>query len=99
VVHRLRSPGSAVHPLTTSGLASAGPFFDPFDLLPMKQITYKLESHYGRTRAYPVDQEAILFCQLTQSKTLTAGSVGTIKGLGFLPVDRDGFEIDPRELY
>ena len=99
MVHRLGSRGSATDPLTTSGLATAGPFFDPFDLLPMKQITYKLESHYGRTRAYPVDQEAVLFCQLTQSKTLTAGSVGTIKGLGFLPVDGDGFEINPSELY
>jgi len=48
----------------------------------MKPITYKLESSYGRLRAYPVDQEAILLCQLTQSKTLLPGSIGTIKGLG-----------------
>jgi len=65
----------------------------------MITITYKLENAYGRTRAYPVSQEAILFCQLTQSKTLLASSVGTIKALGYVPVDRDGFEIDPRELY
>ena len=65
----------------------------------MKQITYKLEHHYGRTRAYPVDQEAILFCQLTQSRTLTGGSIGTIKGLGFMPVDENGNEINPAELY
>ena len=65
----------------------------------MITITYKLESAYGRTRAYPVSQEAILFCQLTQSKTLLASSVGTIKALGYVPVDGDGFEIDPAELY
>ena len=74
-------------------------FFAPFHLLPMKQITYKVESHYGRKRAYPIDQEAILFCQLTQSKTLTAGSLGAIKGLKFLPVDQHGFEINPGDLY
>ena len=65
----------------------------------MKPITYKLESHYGRLRAYPVDQESILFCQLTQSKTLTGGSVGAIKGLGFCPVDEHGTEINPGDLY
>lgn len=99
MVHRLGSRGSATDPLTTSGLATAGPFFDPFDLLPMITITYKLESAYGRTRAYPVSQEAILFCQLTESKTLLPGSIGTIKALGYVPVDRDGFEINPSELY
>jgi len=65
----------------------------------MKRITYKLESFYGRLRAYPVDQEASLLCHLTQSKTLLPGSIGDIKGLGYIPVDRDGFEIDPKELY
>lgn len=65
----------------------------------MKQITYKLENSYGRTRAYPVDQEAILLCHLTQSKTLLPGSIGTIKALGYLPVNQDGFEINPKELY
>ena len=65
----------------------------------MITITYKLESAYGRTRAYPISQEAILFCQLTQSKTLLASSVGTIKALGYVPVDGDDFEIDPAELY
>ena len=65
----------------------------------MKQITFQLESHYGRLRAYPVDQEAILFCQITETKTLTSRSVGAIKGLGFCPVDQYGNEIDPTELY
>ena len=65
----------------------------------MKKISFKLESHYGRLRAYPVDQESILFCQLTESKTLRGGSVGAIKGLGFVPVDQHGTEIDPTELY
>lgn len=65
----------------------------------MKSITYKLESAYGRLRAYPVDQEAILLCHLTQSKTLLPGSIGDIKGLGYLPVDQEGNEIDPKELY
>ena len=65
----------------------------------MITITYKLESYYGRTRAYPISQEAILFCHLTQSKTLLASSVGTIKALGYVPVDQDGFEIEPSELY
>jgi hypothetical protein len=69
-------------------------------LIQMITITYKLESAYGRTRAYPVSQEAILFCQLTQSKTLLASSVGTIaKPLAMFPLNQDGFEIDPAELY
>ena len=65
----------------------------------MITITYKLESSYGRTRAYPISQESILLCQLTQSKTLLPGSIGTIKALGYLPVNQDGFEINPQELY
>lgn len=65
----------------------------------MKQITYKLESSYGRTRAYPVDQEAILLCHLTQSKTLLPGSIGDINGLGYEPVDQHGNIIKPSELY
>ena len=65
----------------------------------LKPITFKLESAYGRTRAYPVSQEAILLCQLTNSKTLLPGAIGTIAGLGYECVDRDGFAIEPSQLY
>jgi len=65
----------------------------------MKPITFKLESSYGRTRAYPVSQEAILLCRLTGAKTLLPGAIGTIAGLGYECVDRDGIVIEPSVLY
>lgn len=65
----------------------------------VKQITFKLESHYGLTRAYPVSQEAILLLRLTGTKTLIPSALGTIAALGFLCVDTEGNEITPSLLY
>lgn len=65
----------------------------------MKQITFKLESSYGRNRAYPVSQEAILLCRLTGAKTLLPQSIGTIAGLGYECVDQTGEVIVPSILY
>jgi len=98
VVHRLRSRGSAVHPLTNSGLATAGPFFDPFDLLPMKRIAFEVKSYYGRNLAYPVDPEAFLFLHISRTKTLIPADIGTIRELGFVCVDQNGKEITYAEL-
>jgi hypothetical protein len=65
----------------------------------MKDLRFKLESSYGRTRAYPIDQTAILLVRLTRAKTLLPGDIGTFAGLGYRCVDRDGFEITPGMLY
>jgi len=65
----------------------------------MKLIQFNLERHYGTTRAYPIDQEAILLTRLSKTKTLLPGDIGTIAGLGFLCVDQTGKEIKPSELY
>lgn len=65
----------------------------------LKPITFKLESAYGRTRAYPVSQESILICQLTQSKTLLPSAMGTIAALGYECVDQAGVAIVPSILY
>lgn len=54
----------------------------------MKHATFKLERHYGQTRAYPVNQEAILLVRLTGAKTLLPSAIGTIAGLGFDCVDQ-----------
>jgi hypothetical protein len=66
---------------------------------PVKPITFKLESHYGLTRAYPVSQEAILLLRLTGTKTLIPSALGTIAALGFLCVDTEGNEITVSQLY
>ena len=66
---------------------------------PMKDLTFKVETSYGRTRAYPVDQTAILLVRLAKSKTLLPQDIGTFAGLGFRCVDRDGFEIQPSILW
>jgi len=65
----------------------------------MTDLTFKLESSYGRTRAYPMDQTAILLVRLAKSKTLLPQDLGTFAGLGFLCVDQTGREIKPSELY
>jgi len=65
----------------------------------MQTITFKLESHYGLTRAYPVSQEAILLLRLTGTKTLIPSAMGTIAALGYLCVDTEGNEIKPSQLY
>ena len=65
----------------------------------MKNLRFKLESSYGRYRAYPIDQTAILLVRLAKSKTLLPQDIGTFAGLGYRCVDRDGFEIQPSQLY
>jgi hypothetical protein len=65
----------------------------------MTDLTFKLEASYGRTRAYPVDQTAILLVRLAKSKTLLPQDIGTFAGLGYRCVDRDGFEIQPSILW
>jgi hypothetical protein len=65
----------------------------------MTDLTFKLEASYGRTRAYPVDQTAILLVRLAKSKTLLPGDIGTFAGLGYRCVDQDGNEITISQLY
>ena len=65
----------------------------------MKPIRFKIESHYGLSRAYPLDQEAILVCRLSKTKTLLPGDIGTVAALGFEAVNQYGVKIDPKELY
>lgn len=65
----------------------------------MKQITFKIESSYGRNRAYPVSQDAILLCRLTNAKTLLPQDIGTIAALGYECVDQTGKVIVPSVLY
>jgi cell shape-determining protein MreC len=65
----------------------------------MTDLTFKLEASYGRTRAYPVDQTAILLIRLAKSKTLLPGDLGTFAGLGYRCVDQDGNEITISQLY
>jgi hypothetical protein len=65
----------------------------------MTDLTFKLEASYGRTRAYPIDQTAILLVRLAKSKTLLPGDLGTFAGLGYRCVDQDGNEIKLSQLY
>jgi hypothetical protein len=65
----------------------------------MTDLRFKLESSYGRTRAYPVDQTAILLVRLAKSKTLLPQDIGTFAALGYLCVDQDNNEITPGMLY
>ena len=65
----------------------------------MQPITFKLESHYGLTRAYPSSHEAILLLRLTGTKTLIPSAMGTIAALGYLCVDTEGNEVKPSQLY
>ena len=65
----------------------------------MKDLRFKLESSYGRTRAYPIDQTAILLVRLTRAKTLLPGDIGTFAGLGYRCIDQDDKEIVPSVLY
>lgn len=80
-------------------MALSGPESSPFPFQTMKPIRFNLERHYGLTRAYPIDQEAILLTRLSKTKTLLPGDLGTIAGLGFVCVDQQGREIKPSELY
>ncbi len=65
----------------------------------MQDLRFKLEPSYGRARAYPVDQTAILLIRLAKSKTLLPQDIGTFAGLGYKCIDQDGNEITPSLLY
>ncbi len=65
----------------------------------MTDLRFKVETSYGRFRAYPVDQTAILLIRLAKSKTLLPGDLGTFAGLGYRCVDQDGNEITLSQLY
>ena len=65
----------------------------------MTDLRFKIETTYGRFRAYPIDQTAILLIRLAKSKTLLPGDLGTFAGLGYRCVDQDGNEITISQLY
>lgn len=65
----------------------------------MTDLRFKLENSYGRVRAYPVDQTAILLIRLAKSKTLLPQDIGTFSGLGYRCVDQNDNEITPGMLY
>ena len=65
----------------------------------MTNLRFKVETTWGRTRAYPVDQTAILLVRLTKAKTLLPADLGTFAALGYRCVDQDGKEIVPSLLY
>jgi hypothetical protein len=69
------------------------------EIHPMWDLHFKLETSYGRHRAYPVDQTAILLVRLAKSKTLLPQDIGTFSGLGYRCIDQDGNEITPSVLY
>lgn len=65
----------------------------------MTDLRFKVETTYGRFRAYPIDQTAILLIRLAKSKTLLPGDLGTFAGLGYRCVNQDGNEITISQLY
>ncbi len=65
----------------------------------LKPITFRLKEAYGRTRAYPVSDEAVFLTRLTGCKTLTPEAIPNIAGLGFECVDQLGETIHPSDLY
>lgn len=65
----------------------------------MTDLRFRVETTYGRFRAYPIDQTAILLIRLAKSKTLLPGDLGTFAGLGYRCVDQDGNEITISQLY
>ena len=64
----------------------------------LKPLRFELKEAYGVVRAYPVDQEAFLFCRLTQTKTLTPWAIDEIAGLGYNCVDQRGKLITSSDL-
>jgi hypothetical protein len=65
----------------------------------MTDLRFKVETTWGRTRAYPIDQTAILLVRLTRAKTLLPQDLGTFAALGYRCVDQEGREIVPSLLY
>jgi hypothetical protein len=66
---------------------------------PIFKATFRIREAYGNTRAYPVSREAVLLCQLTNSKTLLPQQIAAIRELGFECVDTDGHVINAVDLY
>ena len=59
----------------------------------MTDLQFKVETTYGRFRAYPVDQTAILLIQLAKTKTLLPVDLVTLDALGYRCVNQHGEEI------
>lgn len=66
---------------------------------PIFKATFRIREAYGNTRAYPVNREAVLLCQLTGNKTLRGQEISTIRELGFECLDTDGHVINAVDLY
>jgi hypothetical protein len=66
---------------------------------PIFKATFRIREAYGNTRAYPVSREAVLLCQLTNSKTLLPQQIAAIRELGFECLDTEGKVINPIDLY
>ena len=66
---------------------------------PIFRATFRIREAYGNTRAYPVNREAVLLCQLTGNKTLRGQEISTIRELGFECVDTEGDLINAVDLY
>jgi len=49
----------------------------------MMQIEVKVKNVYGVQRIYPICANALLFCQLTKTETITSQSLDIIKTLGY----------------
>ena len=66
---------------------------------PIFKATFRIREAYGNTRAYPVNREAVLLCQLTGTKTLLPQQMEAIRELGFECVDTEGKVISSIDLY
>ena len=66
---------------------------------PIFKATFRIREAYGNTRAYPVSREAVLLCQLTNSKTLLPQQIAAIRELGFECLDTEGKVINAIDLY
>jgi len=49
----------------------------------MMQIEVKVKNVYGVQRIYPICANALLFCQLAKTETITSQSLDIIKTLGY----------------
>jgi len=47
------------------------------------QIEVKIKNVYGVQRIYPICANALLFCQLTKTETITSHALDIIKALGY----------------
>jgi hypothetical protein len=60
---------------------------------------FRLEKSWGLVRAYPECDYAISLMGLAGTKTLLPRNFKDIETLGFVCIDQNGKEIDPKELY